>query len=185
MPIIKEIHTNRLLLRQWKKEDYLPFAQMNSDPRVMEFFPSVLKKEESDALADRIIDLIQKNGWGLWALSCPKKHEFMGFVGLMEVTFDAPFTPAIEIGWRLAAEQWGKGYATEAALAVLDFAFSELQLEEIVSLTAEVNERSIKVMEKVAMHRNPEDDFNHIKLPKGHVLERHVLYRLSKQQFMK
>jgi 3-dehydroquinate dehydratase/shikimate dehydrogenase len=179
-----EIETERLLLRQWKEDDLGPFAELNRDPKVMEYFPSVLSREESDALAKKCIDLIEKNGWGLWAVSCPGVSDFIGFVGLLEATFDAPFTPAVEIGWRLAAPHWGKGYATEAAKAVLEFAFSELELGEVVSFTAIQNTRSMKVMERIGMTRNPQDDFDHPKLAKGHRLERHVLYRLQRQKWM-
>lgn len=173
------IQTERLILRQWKESDFPLFAQLNSDPEVMEFFPSTLSEEESTAFALRIQAFIEENGWGLWAVSCPGVSDFIGFVGLWPVSFEAHFTPAVEIGWRLDKAYWGKGYATEAATKVLEFAFSQLQLEEVVSLTAKQNVRSMKVMDRIGMKRNPRDDFFHPKLEKGHRLANHVLYRMS------
>lgn len=176
------IKTNRLILRPWRAEDFEPFAALNADPRVMEFFPATLTREESDALAQRIINSMNKQNWGLWAVTVPGIAEFIGFIGLAVPSFEAHFTPAIEVGWRLAYPYWGQGYATEGALAALKFGFEELGLTEIVSITAVQNQRSRRVMEKIGMHRNPEDDFDHPKLPAGHVLSKHVLYRISKQE---
>ena len=173
------IQTKRLLLRQWREEDFEPFARMNSDPRVMEYFPKVLSREESDALARAASSHIEKMGWGLWAASVPGLSEFIGFIGLKEALFAAPFTPSVEIGWRLAHEFWGRGYATEGALASLRYGFETLRLVEIVSFTTVSNLRSRKVMEKIGMHRNAADDFDHPNLPEGHPLRRHVLYRKS------
>jgi 3-dehydroquinate dehydratase/shikimate dehydrogenase len=173
------IQTKRLILRPWKQEDSASFAQMNADPRVMEYFPSTLSHQESDALATRIQSKIDERGWGLWAVEVPDICDFIGFIGLNDVTFEAHFTPAVEIGWRLAFDHWGKGYATEGALAAAAYAFDVLKLKEIVSFTAVQNMRSRHVMEKIGMQHNPEDDFDHPKLPAGHLLRRHVLYRLS------
>ena len=171
------VRTPRLLLRSWRDEDLAPFAAMNADPSVMEFFPRPLERAESDAAVARIREHFDRNGFGLWAVEVPGAADFIGFVGLAVPRFEAHFTPCVEIGWRLVREHWGHGYATEAARAVLDFAFLELHLEEVVSFTAEVNSRSRAVMERIGMTRSPGDDFDHPALPEGHPLRPHVLYR--------
>lgn len=153
---------------------------MNADPRVMEFLPSVLTREESDALAGRIIEKLTRDGFGLWAVEVVGVADFIGFVGLNAPKFEAHFTPCIEIGWRLAYEHWGHGYATEAATAVMRFGFEQLGLKEIVSFTSTANMRSRRVMERLGMSNSPADDFDHPRLPEGHPLRRHVLYRLSR-----
>jgi len=173
-----EIRTERLILRSWDKEDLKPFAAMNADPRVMEYFPSVKSFDESREEYYRIEQGFEKYGWGYWAVSVVNGPHFIGFVGLKHVNFDAHFTPAVEIGWRLLFEEWGKGYATEGALASLKFGFETLNLKEIVSFTAVQNMRSRAVMEKIGMHHDSSDDFDHPKLSEGHPLRRHVLYRL-------
>ena len=170
-----EIRTARLVLRRWREEDRAPFAAMNADPVVMEHFPAHLTREESDALVDRIEAHFDQHGYGLWALE--DETGFVGFTGLSWATFDAPFTPSLEVGWRLAAAAWGKGYATEAATAVLQRGFQEV--DEIVSFTAVVNERSWRVMERVGMRRDSE--FDHPKVPEGHPVRRHLLYRADRQ----
>ncbi len=173
------LKTKRLLLRPWRPTDFEPYARLNADPRVMEYFPKLLTREESDAQAKIISQDIEENGWGFWAVSVPGIAEFIGFIGLYKVPFEAPFTPAVEIGWRLAHEFWGKGYAVEGALAALRYGFDDLGLAEIVSFTAVQNVRSRKVMERIGMRRDPADDFDHPKLPVGHPLRRHVLYRIA------
>lgn len=180
------IKTERLILRQWRQEDLEAFAKLNADPKVMEYFPSILSKEESDQMAKRMETRIAERGWGWWAVSVPRIAEFIGFIGLNNVdqsNFLAHFTPAIEIGWRLASDYWGKGYATEGAKAVLAYGFENLNLEEIVSFTAVQNMRSRRVMERIGMHYNPGDDFDHPKLPEGHPLRKHVLYRLNQEEW--
>jgi RimJ/RimL family protein N-acetyltransferase len=147
----------------------------------MEFFPKTLDRVESDARAAQIRDALDRRGFGLWAAEVPGVAEFIGFVGLAVTGFEAHFTPCVEIGWRLAYDHWGRGYAPEAARAVLDFGFGQLALEEIVSFTAQVNQRSKSVMERIGMTRNPTDDFDHPSLPDGHPLQRHVLYRVRRQ----
>lgn len=179
----KVIKTKRLILRPWSEADFEPFAKLNADPKVREYFPSLLSKEESDKQAQLIKEKIEKNGWGLWAVSVPNEAEFIGFIGLAPVDFHAHFTPAVEIGWRLACDYWGYGYATEGAKAALEFGFEKLLLEEIVSLTAVENMRSRKVMEKIGMRHDPKDDFDHPKVPEGHKLKRQVLYRLSREDW--
>jgi RimJ/RimL family protein N-acetyltransferase len=153
---------------------------MNSDPRVMEFFPALLSATESDERADRIDKHFETYGFGLWAVEIPAITPFAGFIGLAITRFEAPFTPCIEIGWRLDADSWGKGYATEGARAAAAFAIDRLQLEEIVSFTTVGNVRSRRVMEKLGMSHSADDDFDHPSLPEGHPLRRHVLYRLRR-----
>jgi RimJ/RimL family protein N-acetyltransferase len=153
---------------------------LNADPRVVEFLRGALSREESDALADRIEAHFQRHGFGLWAVEIPTITQFAGFIGLAVPAFEAPFTPCVEIGWRLDAEHWNQGYATEGARAALEFGFRWLQLEEIVSFTVPHNVRSRRVMEKIGMTRSPGDDFDHPLLPEGHPLRRHVLYRLAR-----
>ncbi len=171
------LHTPRLLLRQWRQADHLAFAAMNADPRVMVFYPSTLTEEQSRASADRIQSFLAEKGYGLFAVEVPGVAAFIGYVGLAIPQFDARFTPCTEIGWRLAFEHWSRGYASEAAAAVRDYAVSALGLSELVSFTAEGNERSRRVMERIGMTHDPADDFDHPRLPAGHGLRRHVLYR--------
>ena len=172
------IQTPRLLLRQWRPEDREPFARMNADPRVMRFFPACLSREESGALADRIVREFEERGWGAYAAELRADGSFLGFIGLSVPGFEAHFTPCVEIGWRLAAPYWNRGLATEGASAVVRHAFDVLGLAEIVSFTTECNLPSRRVMEKIGMTRDPADDFNHPSLPEGHTLRPHVLYRL-------
>ncbi|MBN9378566.1 MAG: GNAT family N-acetyltransferase [Chlamydiales bacterium 38-26] len=182
------LKTKRLILRPWSEEDLEPFAQLNADSRVREYFPSVLNRQESDASAKSFSEHIQRCGWGFWATSLIDAGTFIGFIGLQEVNFSAPFnqlTPAIEIGWRLACNYWGKGYATEGALEALRYGFKNLGLKEIVSFTAVANQRSRHVMEKIGMQYNPQDDFDHPRISAGHPLKRHVLYRLEKSKWQK
>ena len=153
---------------------------MNSDPRVSEYLPTPLSRPESESFIARIRGHFEKQGFGLWAVEIPGVAPFVGFVGLSTPRFEAHFTPAIEIGWRLAAEHWGRGYATEGARAVLAFGFDELRLEQIVSITVPANARSRRVMEKIGMTRDPADDFDHPLLPEGHPLRRHILYRIGR-----
>ncbi len=174
------MHTARLLLRAWRDQDRAPFARMNADQRVMEFFPSVLSREQSDALADRSGRHFRDHGFGWWAVELRETGEFIGMTGLSIPEFQAPFMPAVEIGWRLAPEAWGRGLATEAAWAAARYGFGTLRLDEIVSMTVPANARSRRVMEKLGMTRDPRDDFDHPNLGEGHPLRRHVLYRLTR-----
>jgi RimJ/RimL family protein N-acetyltransferase len=177
MSAIATIRTARLELRPWRDEDRAPFAALNADPRVMEFFPKTLDRADSDAMAARLREHFDRHGFGLWAVEVPGVADFIGFVGLAVPRFEAHFTPCVEIGWRLAREHWGRGYATEAARAALAFGFRDLALDEIVSFTTTANLRSRAVMERIGMTRSPADDFDHPALPEGHPLRRHVLYR--------
>lgn len=180
-----DIRTERLLLRPWREEDFEPLVQMNADSRVMECFPAVKSREDSTGAFHHMQTHIKKHGWGFWAAELLQTGEFIGFIGLEHVDFTAPFTPAAEIGWRLAFAHWGKGYATEGAKEALRYGFETLNLPEIVSFTAAQNLRSRNVMEKIGMHHNPEDDFDHPKIPAGHPLRRHVLYRLKNAEWKK
>ena len=179
-----ELTTARLRLRGWGERDLAPFAALNADPRVMEFFPAALSRAESDALVGRIQDHFAEHGFGLWAVEVPGVADFIGFVGLSVPAFSAHFTPCVEIGWRLAYDHWGRGYSTEAAIAALEFAFGDLGLDEVVSFTVPDNLRSRQVMGRLGMRRAPEDDFDHPSLPAGHPLRRHVLYRLGRRQWL-
>jgi 3-dehydroquinate dehydratase/shikimate dehydrogenase len=179
--------TERLLLRPWQKSDWLHFQRLNSDPRVMAYFPATLSKEESDKLAYRIQTKFEENGFGLWAVTVVDVCDFIGFIGLNGLTkeeFPTPFTPAVEIGWRLAFDYWGKGYATEGAKAALAYGFETLHLNEIVAFTAVENRPSRRDMEKIGMHHNSQDDFDSPKLKEGHPLRRHVLYRVHQKKYL-
>lgn len=173
------LETERLRLRTWKQADREPFARLNADPRVREFFPRVLSKSESDAEADRVEEHFRRNEFTFFAAELRESGEFIGFTGLAAPSFEAHFTPCMEIGWRLAHNYWGCGLATEAACAVLRHGFEALRLNEIVAFTVPANVRSRRVMEKLGMIYSPEDDFDHPGLPEGHPLRRHVLYRIK------
>lgn len=184
------IETDRLILRSWQEEDLVPFAAMNADPRVMEYFPSVKNYGESleeynrhKSRCEEFRSTLRIGSWGFWAVGVKGGVPFIGFIGLNPVSFTAHFTPAVEIGWRLAADHWGKGYATEGAKASLKFGFETLNLPEIVSFTPVQNKRSRAVMEKIGMHHNLQDDFDHPQLPEGHKLRKHVLYRLKRSEW--
>ena len=173
-----ELETSRLRLRRWREEDREPFAAINADPRVMEFFLAPLTRRQSDDLIDRIEDGFGRDGFGLWALERRDDGTLIGLTGLSAPEFEAHFTPAVEVGWRLASSAWGHGYATEAALAALGFAFDDAGLDEVVSFTSAGNRRSVAVMERIGMSRDPGGDFDHPAIPPGHPLCRHVLYRI-------
>jgi len=179
------IKTDRLMLRPWCEQDLALFAELNADPRVMEYFPGLKSRQESDKSVQLMSQHIDRCGWGFWAASLIQTGEFIGFIGLEDVYFKADFTPAVEIGWRLAFNYWGKGYATEGAVASLRYGFEELKLEKIVSFTAVQNMRSRAVMERIGMHHDPKDDFDHPRLPEGHHLKRHVLYRIEVSDWQK
>ena len=174
-----EIITPRLRLRKWRTSDLGPFAALNADPRVMEHLPKPLDQEETRAMIGRIEEHFRRHGFGLWAVEAPGVAEFIGYVGLSVPSFEAAFMPCVEIGWRLAAGHWGNGYATEAARAALADGLGRLGLKEIVSFTVPANVRSVAVMERLGMKRDPVEDFDHPRLPEGHHLRRHVLYRLA------
>lgn len=175
--------TDRLLLRDWSGDDAAPFAALNADPEVMEFFPKPLSRAESDGLMASAEAAIAANGFGLYAIEVKETGAFIGFVGLATPRFEAHFTPAIEIGWRLTRSAWGQGLATEAAHAVLDHAFGPLGLGALVSFTTVGNLRSRSVMERIGMTRDPADDFMHPSLPSDHPLAPHVLCRINRERW--
>jgi RimJ/RimL family protein N-acetyltransferase len=177
------LRTRRLVLRQWQDADLDPFSAMQADPRVMEFYPSYYDRIETAATIARFQQHFIQHGFGRWVVEVPGVAAFVGCVGLAVVTFDAHFTPSVEVGWRLAFEHWGKGFATEAAQASIDFAFEQLNLNEIVSFTTPVNQRSRNVMERLGMKHAVNEDFDHPNLSPGHPLRRHVLYRLSQSDW--
>lgn len=177
-----EIDTPRLRLRQWRASDVVPFAAMNADPRVMEYFPELMRPPESRAVARRIRDLIAERGWGLWAVEVRGGARFIGFVGLHVPSPELPCSPCVEIGWRLAPAHWRHGYATEAARGVLEVGFARLGLDEIVSFTARQNLRSQAVMQRLGMTRDA-DTFEHPAVPPGNPLREHVLYRLGRDDW--
>ncbi|WON75820.1 GNAT family N-acetyltransferase [Serratia sp. UGAL515B_01] len=168
--------TPRLLLRSWQDSDLPAFAAINADPNVMKYFPAPLSRAESDTMAERIRTLIQQQGWGFWAIEVKGGSPFIGFVGLTIPSNDLPCSPCVEIGWRLAAEHWGQGYASEAANCALEVAFNTLNLAEVVAFTAESNHPSRRVMTRIGMTFSGET-FEHPRLPPGHPLRKHVLYR--------
>lgn len=152
---------------------------MNADPEVMRYMLRPLAREESDAFIDRAERHFEEHGFGLWAVELSTDGSFIGYVGLWTPSFEAHFTPAVEVGWRLDQSSWGNGYATEAARAAIADGFERIGLTEIVSFTVPVNLRSIAVMERLGMTRDPDDDFEHPNVPQGHPYRRHVLYRLA------
>lgn len=177
---IPQLTTPRLRLRPWRDEDLPAIAAINSDPVVMEYFPAPLSLEETEAMIQRLRGHFEQHGFGLWAVQVIGGAECIGMIGLQIPYFEAHFTPCVEVGWRLGQDHWGQGYATEAAQACLQFGFEELGLEEIVALTPTINHRSRRVMEKLGMERQPEDDFDHPRIPPDHLLRRCVLYRLAR-----
>lgn len=183
-PILK-LESARLLMRQWRDEDLPAFAAMCADPQVMRYFPAPLSRLESAALIGRVRGHFAELGFGLWALERKDSGQFIGFTGLGVVSFDAPFTPAVEISWRLAREHWGFGYASEAAWTVMGCGFEQLGLDQIVSFAAVSNQPSQKVMQAIGMQSDPAENFEHPKLPVGHPLRPHVLYRINRQQWLK
>jgi RimJ/RimL family protein N-acetyltransferase len=174
-----ELPTERLLLRQWRDADLDPWAAMNADPLVREFFPGLLTGAEAAASMARFRAAIEDRGWGLWAVEVVGSGEFVGFTGLDPLTDDVP-ERGVEVGWRLRRSAWGRGYATEAARAALRYGFGTLGLDEIVSIAAEGNTRSRAVMRRLGMTHDPADDFDDPDMPEP--LRRCVLYRLRNRR---
>jgi RimJ/RimL family protein N-acetyltransferase len=173
------IETPRLVLRQWNDDDVERWADMNADPRVMEFFPSTMDRERSQQQAALMHDDLEKNGYGWFVIERKDRPGFAGVLALDDIRYEMPFEPLREIGWRLPVESWGNGYATEGARALLRFAFEELQWPEVIAMTAVINMRSRRVMEKLGMTHDPAEDFDHPRVPDGLAIKRHVLYRIS------
>jgi len=185
MTKIATLTTERLVLRPWRESDVASFAALNADPAVMEHFPAPLTRSETEAMVGRLTAAMNRDGFGWWAVELPGEAPFIGFIGLWAPTFEAHFTPCIEIGWRLARAWWGRGLATEGARACLRFGFEDLDLEEIVALATATNARSHAVMRRLGMTRDPADDFDHPRMPQGHPLQRHVLYRLQRRAWQR
>jgi RimJ/RimL family protein N-acetyltransferase len=175
-----EIETPRLILRRWQSADVEPFARLNADPRVMEFFPATLSRTETEAMIQAFEETFRREDFGLWAAELRETKSLMGFIGLNVPAYPLPFSPCVEIGWRLAFDCWGKGYAQEGARAALSFGFETVGIKEIVSFTAINNVRSRRVMEKIGLNYDPQGDFDHPKIAADHPLSRHVLYRKVK-----
>lgn len=176
------LHTDRLLLRPWKATDLEPFHRLNRDPHALRFYPATLDRAQSDAIAQRSQSLIEEHGWGPWAVELNETGAFIGMVGLNRPTADLYFQPCVELVWRLLPEYWGKGFATEAARACLAFAFKELELEQIVAYTAQLNLPSQTVMQRLGMTEQP-GTFDHPGVPAGHKLVPHVLYTLGRKDW--
>ena len=175
----RELRTERLRLRAWRDEDRGPFAELNADPRVVRYLPGPLSRTQSDELADRLSTDLNSWGFGLWAVqrTDARATPFIGFIGLTVPRFEARFTPCVEIGWRLDADHWGEGLATEGATEALRFGFEEVGLDEVVSFTTVDNAASLRVMEKIGLVHDESADFDHPALPADHPLRPHVLYR--------
>jgi len=176
------LRTPRLLLREWRDEDAEPFAAMSADPEVMAMLPPLPDRAACDTLISRLQAHFAEHGFSYWAVELAGEAPFIGAVGLYWLRFPAPFTPAVEIGWRLARPYWGRGYATEAARAALEDGFYRLGLDRIVAITAPANRRSRRVMERLGMTRGPAEDFEFPGFPKGHPLRRTVLYRARRPE---
>jgi RimJ/RimL family protein N-acetyltransferase len=172
------IRTDRLVMRRWRDADREPYAALNADPEVMRYFPAALNRAESDASVDRIEDLFERQGFGLWALEVAATGEFIGFTGLNPMPVGVPGAGDMEVGWRLARRAWHKGYATEAATAAADVAFGGAGLDHVWSMTAVINRPSQAVMLRLGM--TPHELFDHPALPAGHRLRRHIAYRLQR-----
>ncbi len=173
------LRTKRLILRGWRDQDRPAYAAINADPEVTRFLSKRFSREETDAMIDRMRAGWRRRGYGLWAVEREHDRVLLGMTGLSFHDFEAPFTPCVEIGWRLARSAWGRGYATEAAGAALRFGFETLGLDEIVSFTVVDNAASRRVMERLGMRHDASNDFGHPMFPEGHRLRPHVLYRLS------
>lgn len=177
---VRELRSGRTLLRQWQDADLEPWVEMNADPEVRRHFPGLLTRAEALAEAERMRGVLARRGWGAWALEIPGQMPFAGFVGLMVPAWSAPFTPAVEIGWRLPRAAWGQGYASEAAAAAAAFAFELLQLDGLVAITVPANQASRRVMQRIGMVHDAGGDFAHPRLAPDHPLSRHLLYRLRR-----
>lgn len=177
------LETDRLNLRQWTENDLGPFRAMGADAEVMKYFPSTFDRHASDAMAKRCQALIEERGWGFWAAEKVSTGEFIGFIGLHVPAAALPCSPCVEVGWRLAREHWGHGFATEGARACIDFAFTELALSEVVAFTSVHNLRSRAVMERIGMTQDS-STFIHPALPANHWLGKHCLYRAQSRTWL-
>jgi RimJ/RimL family protein N-acetyltransferase len=177
-----ELRTERLLLRRWRDSDREPFFLINSDPRVMEFYPKPFTRNESDDVMDRYETSFNENGFGRFAVERCSDAVFLGMAGILTATHPARQETFIDIGWRLSSDYWGHGFATEAARTIVRHAFEDLNLDALVALAAAANVRSVRVMQKLGMAHNPSDDFDEPQFPIGHPARHHVLYRLQRKE---
>lgn len=177
------IETDRIILRPWKERDRQPFAEMSADPAVMEHLLPMNSREAADGWIDRRMAHLAEHGFTFWALEAKESGDFLGAVGLLRIGYNAHFSPAVEVGWRVARPFWGQGYALEAAAASIRFGFENLGLSEVIANTVAQNTRSRRVMEKLGMSHNAEDDFDHPGIPEGHPLRPQVLYRLPRDHW--
>lgn len=177
---VPTLETRRLILRGWRDSDVDPWVAMNADERVMEFFPHAYERAYAEEFAVWARSELERNGFGWWVVEVKDEIPFAGVVCVQQVPFDAPFTPAKEIGWRLAVAAWGRGFAYEGARAALDYVFQSLGWSDVVAMTSTLNVRSQKLMQRLGMTHDPKDDFDHPRLPEGHRLRRHVLYRIKR-----
>ena len=177
---VDALRTDRLILRRWRPEDVEPFAALNADPRVMEYYPATLTRSQTEAMIAEIEKRTSRDGFGLWAVELGRTHDFIGSIGLNVPAYALPFSPCVEVGWKLAFDHWGKGYAQEGARAAISYGFESMGLSEIVAFTSSINLRSRKVMERIGMVRDLEGDFDHPHVPEHHRLRRHVLYRRAR-----
>ncbi len=180
---MKILETERLILRTFRTDDVEGMTLIDQDPMVCRYLPAVGTRAGTEAGVQRIINHYQEHGFSLYAVELRSNREFIGFLGLITPSFQAHFTPAVEIGWRFSSSHWNQGYATEGAKAILQYGFSRLNLTEIVSFTVVDNQASRRVMEKIGLHRDSKDDFDHPRLAANSPLRRHVLYRLSKMKY--
>lgn len=180
MPIVRPIETPRLVLRGWHDADIEPWVHMNADPRVMEFYPAVQTRAESESSALGMRTRLERDGYGWWVVEIKGEARFGGVIALQPVPFDAPFTPALEVGWRFPYANWGHGFATEGATAALEFAFERLHRDEVIAVTSTLNLRSQRVMQRLGMTRDPREDFDNPRVAEGHRLRPHVLYRTAR-----
>ncbi len=178
------LETDRLILRTWSEDDLIPMLYINQDPKVCEFLPGLGNLLTTQAMLDRFINHFNAFQFSIYAVELKKTSEMIGFLGLIPPSFESHFTPAIEIGWRLASQHWNNGYATEGAKTVLHYAFTQLNLDEIVSFTVINNLASRRVMQKIGLHHNPQDDFDHPMLEQDSPLKPHVLYRLNRSDYL-
>lgn len=176
------LETDRLVLRPWQERDFDPYHAMNQDPHVREFYPGLQSLEKSRDFMRRAIEQDERHGYFFQPVFEKTSGDFIGDLGLAKIEFDAPFTGGTEIGWMLKRKFWGRGYAVEMAQALLDHAFCELRLTEVLAFTVPANTRSRRVMEKLGMRHDPEGDFEHPSIPEGHAFRHHVLYRISAPQ---
>ena len=175
------IETERLLLRRWRASDREPLAAMGRDAEVMRHFPSLLTREQSDdMIGERLQPHIERHGWGLWAVDRKADEAFLGFTGLSTVDFACPIPGLVEVGWRLARHGWGQGYAREAALAAVAYGFSTLDLERIVAMTVQANQRSQAVMARLGMVRTPALDFDYPRVAEGSPVRPQIVYVLER-----